>query len=54
LLAHAIWRLHRDFVACPPGLPYNSILFRVFQLELGFAALLAIGAMLAAHPQAGV
>jgi 1,4-dihydroxy-2-naphthoate polyprenyltransferase len=54
LLVPVVWRLHRDFVACPPGLPFNGILFRVFQLELGFAALLAMGAMLAAHPHAGV
>ncbi len=47
LLAPAVWRVHRDFVACPPGVPFNGILFRVFQLELGFSALLAIGAVLA-------
>ena len=47
LLAPAVWQLHRDFVACPPGVPFNGILFRVFQLELGFSALLAIGAVLA-------
>lgn len=47
LLAPVVWRLHCDFIGCPPGLPYNGILFRVFQLELGFAALLAAGAVMA-------
>jgi 1,4-dihydroxy-2-naphthoate octaprenyltransferase len=40
-------RLVRDFAACPPGLAYNGVLFRTFLMELKFAALLAIGAVLA-------
>lgn len=54
LLAPLAWRIDRDFVACPEGLPFNRILFRVFQFELWFAALLSMGALLSAHPQAGV
>jgi 1,4-dihydroxy-2-naphthoate octaprenyltransferase len=46
LLPTAI-RLKRDFVACPPGLAYNAILVRTFKLELGYAALVAAGAVLA-------
>jgi 1,4-dihydroxy-2-naphthoate octaprenyltransferase len=38
--------LHRDFVACPPGLAFNEVLFRTFRLELWFAALLSAGALL--------
>jgi 1,4-dihydroxy-2-naphthoate octaprenyltransferase len=40
-------RLVRDFARCPPGLAYNGVLFRTFLMELKFAALLAIGAVLA-------
>jgi 1,4-dihydroxy-2-naphthoate octaprenyltransferase len=47
LLAPACIRLVRDFGECPPGLPYNAILFRTFLMELKFAALLAIGAVMA-------
>ena len=54
VLAPLAWRIFRDFVACPEGLPFNGILFRVFQFELWFAALLSAGALLSAHPQAGV
>jgi 1,4-dihydroxy-2-naphthoate octaprenyltransferase len=39
-------RLYRDFVACAPGMAYNAILGRVFRLELWFAGLLAIAAIL--------
>ncbi len=46
VLAPMAWRLHRDFVECSPGLPYNAILFRVFRFELGFALLLSVGALL--------
>ena len=38
-------RLVRDFVRCPPGLPFNAILFRTFKLELAYAALLSAGAI---------
>jgi 1,4-dihydroxy-2-naphthoate octaprenyltransferase len=38
-------RLVRDFVRCPPGLPFNGILFRTFKLELAYAALLSAGAI---------
>ena len=47
LLLPASLRLRRDFVACPPGIAYNEILFRTFRLELWFAALLSAGALLA-------
>jgi len=45
VLAPAAWRLDLDFVACPPGLPFNGILFRTFRMELAYAALLAAGAV---------
>ncbi|MBK9116790.1 MAG: 1,4-dihydroxy-2-naphthoate octaprenyltransferase [Betaproteobacteria bacterium] len=52
LLLPLLWlpvalRLLRDFLACPPGLAFNLILFRTFKLELAFAGLLATGAVLA-------
>jgi 1,4-dihydroxy-2-naphthoate octaprenyltransferase len=47
VLLPACIRLVRDFAACPPGLPYNGVLFRTFLMELKFAALLAAGALLA-------
>jgi len=47
LLLPGCIRLVRDFGECPPGLPYNAILFRTFLMELKFAALLAIGAAMA-------
>jgi 1,4-dihydroxy-2-naphthoate octaprenyltransferase len=37
--------LRRDFVACPPGIGFNEVLFRTFRLELWFAALLSAGAL---------
>jgi 1,4-dihydroxy-2-naphthoate octaprenyltransferase len=40
-------RLQRDFRASAPGLAYNAILVRTFRLELGYAALLAVGAVVA-------
>jgi 1,4-dihydroxy-2-naphthoate octaprenyltransferase len=46
LLLPSAWALWRDFVRCPPGLPYNLILFRCFKLELVYAVLLASGAVL--------
>ena len=38
--------LRRDFIACPPGVAFNEVLFRTFRLELWFAALLSAGALL--------
>lgn len=40
-------KLTDDFRHCPPGLPFNGVLFRTFKLELVFATLLAAGAVLA-------
>jgi 1,4-dihydroxy-2-naphthoate octaprenyltransferase len=45
-LVPAALRLWRDFVRCAPGIAFNAILFRTFRLELAFAAMLAVGAML--------
>jgi 1,4-dihydroxy-2-naphthoate octaprenyltransferase len=45
-LAPAAKRLWHDFVRCTPGSAFNAILFRTFRLELAFAVLLAVGAML--------
>jgi 1,4-dihydroxy-2-naphthoate octaprenyltransferase len=45
LLVPAALRLQRDFGSSAPGLAYNAILVRTFKLELGFAALLAAGAV---------
>jgi 1,4-dihydroxy-2-naphthoate polyprenyltransferase len=39
-------KLRRDFANCPPGLPYNAILYRTFKLGLAYSGLLAIGAIL--------
>jgi len=47
ILMPAALRLQRDFAASAPGLPYNAILVRTFKLELGYAALLAFGAVAA-------
>jgi 1,4-dihydroxy-2-naphthoate octaprenyltransferase len=47
VLLPAASRLRRDFLDCPPGLPFNQLLFRTFKLELAFALLLATGAVLA-------
>jgi len=38
--------LRRDFAHCAPGTAFNAILFRTFRLELLFAALLAVGALI--------
>jgi 1,4-dihydroxy-2-naphthoate octaprenyltransferase len=46
LLVPIAFRLLRDFVRCPPGIPFNKILFQTFRLELWFAVLLAIGTLL--------
>jgi 1,4-dihydroxy-2-naphthoate octaprenyltransferase len=46
LLLPSALALNRDFVRCPPGLPFNGVLFRTFKLELMFAVLLACGAVL--------
>ncbi len=45
VLIPAALRLYRDFSGCPPGLAFNRVLVRTFKLELGFAALLAAGAV---------
>ncbi len=46
LLLPSAWSLWRDFLRCPPGLPFNDILFRTFRMELAFSVLLASGAVL--------
>jgi 1,4-dihydroxy-2-naphthoate octaprenyltransferase len=46
LLLPSAWALRRDFLACPPGLAFNVVLFRTFRLELVYAVLLASGAVL--------
>jgi 1,4-dihydroxy-2-naphthoate octaprenyltransferase len=46
LLLPAAMALRRDFLRCPPGLPFNEVLFRTFKLELTFAVLMASGALL--------
>jgi len=46
LLLPAAVALRRDFLRCPPGLPFNEVLFRTFKLELMFAVLMASGAVL--------
>ncbi len=38
--------LDRDFARCPPGVAFNDVLFRTFQLELRFALMLSAGALL--------
>jgi 1,4-dihydroxy-2-naphthoate octaprenyltransferase len=48
VLAPWCWRLYRDFVVCAPGLAFNAILFRSFQMALWFAGLLSVGALLPA------
>jgi 1,4-dihydroxy-2-naphthoate octaprenyltransferase len=45
-LLPAAMHLRRDFLSCPPGLPFNLVLFRTFKMELAFALLLAGGAVL--------
>jgi 1,4-dihydroxy-2-naphthoate octaprenyltransferase len=45
-LYRALLRLLRDFVHCPPGVAFNQILFQTFRLELWFAVLLSVGAVL--------
>jgi 1,4-dihydroxy-2-naphthoate octaprenyltransferase len=40
-------RVHRAFLACPPGLAFNAVLFQAFRMELWYALLLAIGASFA-------
>lgn len=45
LLLPTALKLNRDFIQCPPGLPYNGILVRTFKLELGYAALISVGAV---------
>lgn len=49
LVPHTV-QLRRAFLACPPGLAFNGVLFRTFRLELWFAALLALGAVASRLP----
>jgi 1,4-dihydroxy-2-naphthoate polyprenyltransferase len=44
LLPQAL-RVRRAFLACPPGVAFNSVLFQTFKLELWYAALLSAGAL---------
>jgi 1,4-dihydroxy-2-naphthoate octaprenyltransferase len=46
LLVPAAWQLRQAFVHCPRGTAFNAVLFRTFRLELWFAALLSVGALL--------
>lgn len=48
LLLPAAWRLRRAFLTTPRGLAFNAVLFATFRLELAFAALLSVGALLGA------
>ena len=50
LLVPTAFRLQRDFMRCPPGLAFNNILFQTFRLELWFAVLLSMGALLVRMP----
>jgi 1,4-dihydroxy-2-naphthoate octaprenyltransferase len=50
LLVPTALRLLRDFVGCAPGLAFNNILFQTFRLEIWFAVLLSIGALLVGMP----
>ena len=52
-LLPAAVNLRRDFVACPPGIGFNDVLFRTFRLELWYAALLSLGALLGRIGTAG-
>jgi 1,4-dihydroxy-2-naphthoate octaprenyltransferase len=45
LLLPAAIGLRREFEQCSPGLALNAVLFRTFRMELAFAALLSIGAV---------
>ncbi len=45
-LLPAALQLRHDFAHCPRGTAFNEVLFRTFQLELWFAALLSLGALL--------
>ncbi len=45
-LLPAALRLRHDFAHGPRGTAFNEVLFRTFQLELWFAALLSLGALL--------
>jgi 1,4-dihydroxy-2-naphthoate octaprenyltransferase len=46
LLVPIAFRLLRDFARCSPGIAFNQILFQTFRLELWFAVLLSVGALL--------
>jgi 1,4-dihydroxy-2-naphthoate octaprenyltransferase len=45
LMLPAAYQLRRSFMECPRGVAFNAVLFRTFRLELGFAVLLALGAL---------
>jgi 1,4-dihydroxy-2-naphthoate octaprenyltransferase len=46
LLLPSALNLRRAFKNCAPGTAFNQVLFRTFRLELWFAALLSLGALL--------
>jgi 1,4-dihydroxy-2-naphthoate octaprenyltransferase len=50
LLMPIAFRLLRDFMHCTPGIAFNQILFQTFRLEIWFAALLSVGALLVRTP----
>jgi 1,4-dihydroxy-2-naphthoate octaprenyltransferase len=50
LLVPIALQLLRDFERCPPGIAFNQILFQTFRLELWFAILLSVGALLVRMP----
>jgi 1,4-dihydroxy-2-naphthoate octaprenyltransferase len=50
LLMPVAFRLLRDFARCSPGIAFNRILFQTFRLELWFAVLLSVGALLIRMP----
>ena len=47
LLLPRAWALRRDFVRCASGAAFNAVVFRSFGLELAFAVLLSLAAVVA-------
>jgi 1,4-dihydroxy-2-naphthoate octaprenyltransferase len=45
VLVPLAWRLQADFLGTPSGPAFNILLFRTVKLELGFGALLSLGAV---------
>jgi 1,4-dihydroxy-2-naphthoate octaprenyltransferase len=45
VLLPGAWQLRTDFVDASPGAAFTTLLFRTFRLELWFAALLSVGAL---------